>query len=69
MSLQTASEAPLKVFVVEDNEDTRLMLAQLIEWHGCEVHTAGTLQEALHDPRCLGSEVLVSDLGLPDGTG
>ena len=66
-----AAEHPtkLKILLVEDNEDTRLVLAQLLEWDGYEVHCAGTLQAALSTFGPSGSQVVVSDLGLPDGSG
>lgn len=59
----------LKVFLVEDNADTRVLLIYLLEEAGYEVRTADTMTAALRDfPRCR-SEVLLSDIGLPDGDG
>lgn len=59
----------LKIFLVEDNEDTRVVLAQLLRFEGYEVQTAGTMQAALRDFPLFGGAVLLSDLGLPDGDG
>jgi CheY-like chemotaxis protein len=64
-----SAATPLNVFLVEDNEDTRLVLAQLLEATGCEVHVAGSMQAALREFPLFSSAVLLSDLGLPDGDG
>ena len=60
---------PLRVFVVENNEDTRTLLGMLIEQNGDEVVSAASVAEALErfpESRC---SVMVADLGLPDGNG
>ena len=59
----------LKIFLVDDNADTRLLLAQLLQATGYEVHTAGTMQAALREFPPFGGDVLLSDIGLPDGNG
>lgn len=69
MSPPTAGHANLKVFLVEDNPDTRLMLAQVLEIDGFDVRTAGTMHAALQEFPIFGGEVLLTDLGLPDGDG
>ncbi len=59
----------LRVFLVENHLDSRLMLTLLMELIGCEVVCAGSKGEALAavpDAHC---DVLVSDIGLDDGTG
>ena len=60
---------PLHVFVVENNDDTRTLLTILIEQGGDVVVSAANVAETLErfpGSRC---DVLVADLGLPDGTG
>ncbi len=69
MNDETNCGANLKIFLVEDNEDTRLILSQLLQATGYEVHSAGTVQAAVRDFALFGSEVLLSDIGLPDGDG
>jgi DNA-binding response OmpR family regulator len=59
----------LKIFLVEDNADTRLLLSYLLEEAGYEVHAADTLRAALRDFPRWHSDVLISDIGLPDGSG
>ncbi len=59
----------LRVLMVEDHEDTRRVLRRLLERWGHRVQTAGSVAEAC---AILGTEtfdLLLSDLGLPDGTG
>lgn len=67
--MTSADDAPLEIFLVEDNEDIRSMLEQLLSSSGFEVHTADSMQAALRDFPKTTSEVLLSDLGLPDGDG
>jgi CheY-like chemotaxis protein len=60
---------PLRIFIVENHEDTRFLLGLLLEQLGHTVLSATTLAEtleALPDAEC---DVLISDIGLPDGNG
>lgn len=59
----------LKVFVVEDNADARLLLTYLLQDAGHEVRSAATVRDALDGFAAWHGDVLVSDVGLPDGTG
>ena len=59
----------LRIFVVENHDDTRILLCILLEQMGHTVQTAASMNEALRvipDSRC---DVLISDIGLPDGDG
>jgi CheY-like chemotaxis protein len=60
---------PLRVFVVEDNEDTRDMLSRLLVVMGHEVRGAASMHEALHKLPEADPDVIISDIGLPDGDG
>jgi signal transduction histidine kinase/ActR/RegA family two-component response regulator len=59
----------LRILLVEDHEATRRVLTHLLTSRAHRVHSAGSLAEA----RALGAahdfDVLVTDIGLPDGTG
>jgi two-component system CheB/CheR fusion protein len=69
---EAAPHAPasaLRVFVVENNDDTRDLLCLFLERMGHSVQSAATLAEALERWPASSSEVLISDLGLPDGSG
>jgi CheY-like chemotaxis protein len=59
----------LKIFVVENHEDTRLSLTMLLEQLGHRVVSAATMAEALAALPAAGCDVLLSDIGLPDGDG
>ena len=63
------SEQPLRLLIVEDHADTALLLKRLLETSGYAVKTAGGVAEALEAAAREPFDVLVSDLGLPDGTG
>lgn len=60
---------PLRVFVVENHEDSRLMLTMLLTQLGHEVTSATSMHEALEALPEADPEVIVSDIGLPDGDG
>lgn len=60
---------PLKVFVVENHDDSRLMLTMLLTQMGHQVESAASMEEALGAVPGADPEVLVSDIGLPDGDG
>ena len=64
-----AEKCQLRILVVDDHDDTRRVLANLLQTRGHEVLTAMNVANALE---VLGREtvdVLLSDIGLPDGTG
>jgi two-component system CheB/CheR fusion protein len=64
-----AGARPLRIFIVENHEDTRFLLGLLLEQLGHTVFPAATLHDALAaipGKRC---DVLISDIGLPDGDG
>jgi len=61
---------PLKILLVEDHADSAKMLGLLLKTEGHEVTHAGDVATALKfagDAWCF--DVLISDIGLPDGTG
>ncbi len=60
---------PMRVLLVEDHEDTNRSLTQLLRRRGYHVQPAHTVQAALEAAAQETFDVLVSDIGLPDGTG
>jgi len=56
-----------KILLVDDHADTLRALAALLHKAGYSVHTAENLREA--EPLLAQAEVLISDIGLPDGSG
>ena len=62
--------ARLRVLLVEDHSDTAAALAELMRMHGHEVRVAGSVAQALNTAAVEnGFDLVVSDLGLPDGSG
>ncbi len=67
---QPASAPPpvsARVLLVEDNEDSAAALAELLRVHGYDVLVAGSMRDALQIAD--GADILISDIGLPDGSG
>jgi two-component system CheB/CheR fusion protein len=59
----------LRIFIVENHDDTRFLLGLLLEQLGHSVQAAATMSEALDDAGSGDFDVLISDIGLPDGDG
>jgi signal transduction histidine kinase/ActR/RegA family two-component response regulator len=59
----------LRILLVEDHAPTRLVLENLLRRKGHEPTTAGSVSEAQHRLTDHPFDVVMSDLGLPDGTG
>ena len=59
----------LRVFVVENHRDTLVYLQMYLESLGHTVETASTVKEAREALGKGGHDVLISDIGLNDGTG
>ena len=71
MNLSPAEAPPrvLRVFVVENHPDTLKYLRMYLVGMGHEVSSALTMQEALVALPDADPDVLLSDIGLPDGDG
>jgi HAMP domain-containing protein/signal transduction histidine kinase/CheY-like chemotaxis protein len=69
VSSLTPTRRPMRILLVEDHEDTNRSLTNLLRLRGYDVQSANNVQSA----RALGEQkefdVLISDLGLPDGSG
>ncbi len=64
-----SARRPLRIFIVENHEDTRFLLGLLLEQLGHTVFSAATLNEAVAAMPAAHCDVLISDIGLPDGNG
>jgi CheY-like chemotaxis protein len=60
---------PLRILLVEDNEDTLKHLALILGLRGHDVRTAGRLAEALDAAASGVFDLVISDIELRDGTG
>ena len=63
------TELRARVLVVEDEADIRRFVRLALEAEGHEVHEADTLRRALLDAGTRRPDLVVLDLGLPDGDG
>jgi CheY-like chemotaxis protein len=59
----------VRVLLVEDHKDTQRVLKRLLEQLGYTVFTAGSVASAIEAVRANELDLLISDIGLPDGTG
>jgi CheY-like chemotaxis protein len=59
----------LRILLVEDHTDTRKALERLLTRWGHQVTSASTVAEALAVAVEVDPELVLSDVGLPDGTG
>ncbi len=59
----------LRILLVEDHEDTRAILGRTLERSGHDVTTAGTVASAIEAAATGPFDLLISDVGLPDGSG
>lgn len=65
---QRSSESRcLRVLIVDDHDDTRHVLRRLLSEH--HVRTAGCISKALEEAALYDFDLLISDIGLPDGSG
>jgi signal transduction histidine kinase len=63
------STVPLRILLVEDHVDTATILKRLLSKRGHQVQSAVNVAEALGAMHAHEFDVLVSDIGLPDGRG
>ncbi len=63
------SPTPRRLLLVEDHEPTLQVLSRLLSRAGHEVTTASTVGDALKLAEAAEFDAVISDLGLPDGTG
>jgi signal transduction histidine kinase/CheY-like chemotaxis protein len=68
---RTVSPTPtgLRLLIVEDNENTIQALSKMLKKDGHHVVTAATVAEALGAAAREKFDLVISDIGLPDGTG
>ena len=65
----TAKRKAVRILFVEDHEDTNRSLTRMLRRRGYEVHPAFDVRSALDIATTNQFDVLVSDIGLPDGSG
>src|SRR5713101_6633084 len=65
----TAKRRSVRLLLVEDHEDTNRSLTRMLRRRGYEVHPANDVRSALDIATNKQFDVLISDIGLPDGSG
>ena len=65
----SGGSAPLRILLVEDHADTAVNLTRLLRNRGYEVNAARSVAEAKALMENSASDVILSDIGLPDGQG
>jgi CheY-like chemotaxis protein len=68
-SAATANEPPMRLLLVEDHEPTLAILARLLTRVGHTVSTASSVSAAREAASREQFDAVISDIGLPDGTG
>jgi PAS domain S-box-containing protein len=58
-----------RLLLVEDNEDAAETIVMCLETYGYQVTHVGTCAEAVRTARSGGFDIVLTDLGLPDGSG
>lgn len=59
----------MRILLVDDHDDTRIIMGRMLKMRGFEVVEAATKAEAIQKFREQSIDLLISDLGLPDGSG
>jgi len=59
----------VSILLVDDHRDTNRAMARLLKRLGYQVQTADSVQSALHAAEQDRFDLLISDIGLPDGSG
>ena len=57
------------VLLVEDHEDSAEMMCMMLDLQGLQVTSCRTIAEAVRHAGTHRFDILISDIGLPDGTG
>jgi PAS domain S-box-containing protein len=68
-SPQPGSGVRARILLVEDHEETRRLMSRLLGSYGHEVRVAENVAVAIEDLKGNGYDVIISDIGLPDGSG
>jgi signal transduction histidine kinase/DNA-binding response OmpR family regulator len=69
LNADVAAPAHLKILLVDDHEDTSRAMKRLLERVGYEVRTASSVAGAMESAKRAPFDLLISDIGLPDGSG
>lgn len=66
---EAPESAMQRLLLVDDHRDTAEILRRLLSWRGYEVRIAGSITQAVEVAEDYPFDILISDIGLPDGRG
>lgn len=70
MTIDSDNALPsMSILLVEDHDDSRLLMSRLLERLGHRIHSANSCQAALVAADQQQFDIMISDIGLPDGDG
>jgi len=69
VSVPGGARKSMRILLVEDHEDTNRSLTNLLRRRGYQVQSADSISSALECAANGSFDLLISDIGLPDGTG
>lgn len=59
----------MKILVIDDDEQMRTLIRQVMEWAGYEVYEAGDGREGMRKQRLHKADLVITDLIMPDQEG
>ncbi|ADW17241.1 response regulator receiver protein [Desulfobulbus propionicus DSM 2032] len=59
----------MRILVIDDDEQMRILLRQVMEWAGYEVTEAGDGREGMHKQRRQPANLVITDLIMPEQEG
>jgi CheY-like chemotaxis protein len=68
-TLESSNGGGLRILMVDDHEDTSSALKRLLTRLGYDVQLANSVQSALDIAASRPFDLIISDIGLPDGSG
>ncbi|MEI6351560.1 MAG: ATP-binding protein [Verrucomicrobiota bacterium] len=66
---ETQTPGEIRILLVEDDKDTGALLRKILERRGYQVDMANSMQSAIDLAERATYDLLISDIGLPDGSG
>jgi PAS domain S-box-containing protein len=69
LDFESGAHGPANILLVEDHEDTARVMRRVLESAGYQVTHASRIADALSLAEAKTFDLLISDVGLPDGTG
>lgn len=69
MAMRTLPRSNLKLLIVDDDPNTRALLAEALEFRGARVHASASASEAQQALAAWHPDLVISDVGMPRENG